>query len=71
MNVNKLLKKASSTIKPTFKAWEQVFDFSKIPKSQGHNDNRNKTNSNGGRGGREGSEFVGPNESRSDIRKKQ
>ena len=66
MNVNKLLKKAGSTIKPTFKAWDQAFDFSETPKSQGHTKNRNKTNRNDcwgpycGRGGREGSEFGDP-----------
>ena len=68
MNVNKLLKKAGFTIKPTVKAWEQVFDFSEIPKSPGHTKNRNKTNGNG-RGG--SSEFVDPKDSPSDIRKKQ
>ena len=66
IDVNTILKKASSTIKPTFKAWEQVFDFSKIPKSIEHN-NVNPTTSNSGRGGL--SKFVAPNENLWDIRK--
>ena len=62
LDVNKILKKASSTIKPTFKAWDQVFDFSKIPESQGHTNSRNKTNSDDCLGSWHGPDGRGRNE---------